>query len=93
MPFSRRGTVVKLRASLISREIDKDLLILDPQSGEFFALNDTATEIMRLISSGMQPAQIAEDLSKRYEVDCHEALKDVEEMLAILDSENLVERE
>lgn len=77
-------TVLRHPASLMVREIEGEMLLLDTASDRVHQLNATASLIWRLHHEGAAPPQIAEALSQDFEVDAGQALADVLETLARL---------
>lgn len=76
--------------SLMIREIDGELLVLDTRANQVHQLNRTAAIIWRMCNDGTQPETIACALSTEFAVDEQTALKDVVETLAQLRSKNLL---
>ncbi len=66
------------------RVVDGEAVILDIQSGEYFNLNETGTEILERAVAGMNKAQIAEELKELYQEQGEHIEADVEELLESL---------
>jgi hypothetical protein len=77
--------------SLIVREVDGELVVLDTQANRVHKLNRTAGAIWRRCGSAASPAEIARDLAEEFDVDPDIALQDVLVTLEQLRALNLLE--
>lgn len=62
---------LRLRRSekILFTQIDNDRVMVDPENGGYFGLNEVAGEIWDLLSQPRTPAEICVELQARYEVD------------------------
>ena len=58
------------------RQFDGDLVMVDLQGGEYFALDDVGARMWDLLNSGKSPAEIGRDLATEYEADEDKILGD-----------------
>ena len=65
--------------------------IFDPSSGETFAANHTAVELLRGLSAGLDDAALVEVLCQRYQVEPSEAQRDVADFLQLLATTRLAQ--
>lgn len=65
--------------SLLEREVDGEILLLDTESNLIHQLNKTASLIWRQYQEGASPGDIAEMLARDFEVEQHTARADVEQ--------------
>jgi Coenzyme PQQ synthesis protein D (PqqD) len=67
--------------SLMVRDVDGEILLLDTATDQVHQLNATASLIWRMHHEGAGPAHIAEALTHAFEVDLASAQADVSETL------------
>lgn len=72
------------RSSLMVREVDGEILLLDTATDQVHQLNATASLIWRMHQEGASPVETAESLSQAFEVEPAVALADVLQTLARL---------
>ena len=91
-PEGRRIVSIAIRRdeSVMVREIDGEILMLDTLSNQIHHLNRTASFIWRMCDLGNVPETIASALAAEFAVDEQTALKDVVETLSKLRSLNLL---
>lgn len=76
--------------SVMVREIEDDLIVLDVEADKVHQLNQTAKFIWQHCDEALTPEAIADRLAAQYDVDAAVALKDVREMMERLHALNLV---
>ena len=80
--FETRVTVAQ---HVHAREFDGDLILLDLEAGEYFALNAVALSMWNELMRGRTPQEVAETLSSVYDVAREDLTRDcvklVEELL------------
>jgi hypothetical protein len=88
--FSCAGRGLRKRdGTLMFREVDDELLLLDTESNRIHQLNRTARHIWQRCDS-VPPDTIAAELARYYDVCEEQALSDVVRMLETFRSLNLV---
>ena len=65
-------------------QVSESGFAFDPQTGSTFSLNHTALRVLGLLRAGKNPEQIVEAISREYEVDPADALRDVEDFIHTL---------
>jgi hypothetical protein len=85
-----RGTVVGRRDRVMSQQVEGDAVLLDIESGEYFALNDVGGLVWDLCDGSRSVADVAELISAEFEVDKSMALTDALELLESLAGVGLV---
>jgi Coenzyme PQQ synthesis protein D (PqqD) len=85
-----RGTVVGRRDRVMSQQVEGDAVLLDIESGEYFALNDVGGLVWDLCDGSRSVADVAELISAEFEVDKSTALTDALELLENLAGVGLV---
>ncbi|MEM6478545.1 MAG: PqqD family protein [Pseudomonadota bacterium] len=61
-------TLLRRNASLISTELDGDTVMMDVESGAYFALNGTAGVIWQALEDGATLEKLVSELNARFEV-------------------------
>ncbi len=79
--MSSLGDEGRLRADLMVREAEDELLVLDPRADQVHQLNRSAALIWRLHGEGASLEEIADRLAAQFEVSAERAKEDVEETL------------
>lgn len=78
---------MKLKEGFIVRKIVNDTVLMDAaDTGRLLRLNETAAEILSLLTEGYTKAEIVSEMTKRYEIDAQTAEKDVTATLENLKS-------
>jgi hypothetical protein len=85
-----RGTVVGRRDRVMSQQVEGDAVLLDIESGEYFALNDVGGLVWDLCDGSRSVADVADLISAEFEVDKSTALTDALELLESLAGVGLV---
>ncbi len=75
--------------SVIETDLEHELILLDPGSGEMFSLNDTGRRVWRALPADSTTA-LARELEAALEVDLETAERDVDALLAHLSAAGLV---
>jgi len=65
--------------------------LIDSSRDELHAFNETGNLIWELFMKGLNKTQIADRLSKIYEINDREAIKDIEEFIIELKNKGIVE--
>lgn len=81
--------MLKTKEEIIWRVVDDEALLLDTDSGYYFSMNDTATEIWCLLNEGKSIDDVATTISERYEIDSKSVRRDVQELIANLNKEQI----
>ncbi len=74
----------------MSQQVEGDAVLLDIESGEYFALNDVGGLVWDLCDGSRSVADVAELISTEFEVDQSTALNDALELLESLAGVGLV---
>lgn len=71
----------KRRNDLVLRDVEEELLLYDPQTGEVFLLNGTAASIFELCNGFHSPQAIANEILSILPADPAQVLADVHRIL------------
>jgi len=78
------------RDRVMVQQVEGSSVLLDIDSGEYFALNEVGGRVWELCDGSRSAASIAEAISAEYDVDATTALRDASELLAGLAGAGLV---
>jgi hypothetical protein len=81
---------MKVSDEIIWKAVDGQILLLNPVTGFYFSLNDTAADIWNLLVAGKSLGAIAALLSEKYEMPPDVVEVDIKELVASLQSEKLI---
>ena len=81
---------IKMSDSVEFKIIDDETIILEPESSNFFRLNDTGTEVWKLADGKMSIGEIARKITEMFEISKEEALKDVVSIVKELEKNKLI---
>ena len=84
-------TQYHLKADLLIQKVASEMVLLEPDSGNYFTLNPVAAKMVELLQDGNDLSQIAKLISDEYDVSESEALEDAEELMQQLVKEQLAE--
>jgi hypothetical protein len=71
--------------------IDGTAMLMDGRGERYLGLNEVATRIFELVGGGRDPAEVAQALGEEFDADPARLRGDVEEMIAKLAREGLIE--
>lgn len=69
---------------------DKHILLLEPETGLYFELNETSVVIFQSIANGMSKGEIVEKLTKDFVINHEKAAQDVDELINELLKHNII---
>ena len=72
---------IKFKKNLIHERLGDKIILLYPDSGKFYELNDSATFIFERIINGMGKKDILRSLTNQFECDETEAAKDFDKFI------------
>ena len=84
------GALPKRREGVASQVADGEAVLLDIESGEYFALNPVGSRIWELCDGTRSPAEIVSVICDEFEVAEDVATSDAHEILDELEKERLV---
>jgi hypothetical protein len=81
----------QIQKGLIIQKIDKETVIFDAEESVLYTLNETASEIFRLLKKGLKEKEIVlRKWVKKYEVKKERVEKDVEELVEELKKRKII---
>jgi hypothetical protein len=69
--------VLSVAPGVVSRESDGELVVVLPEQGRFFVLNDTGADVFQAVDGRRSLAEIAAALSERHDVPLGQTQADV----------------
>ena len=82
---------IKFKETLIHEKLGDKIILLYPDSGKFYELNDSATFIFEKIINGKGKKYIVMNLANEFECDETEAEKDFDKFIANIKEAGFVE--
>jgi hypothetical protein len=83
-------TMYQIQKGLIIQKLDKETVIFDAEESLLYTLNETASEIFRLLKKGLKQEEIVERMVKKYDVRKERVKKDVRELVEELRKRGIV---
>ena len=80
----------QIQKGLIIQKIDKETVIFDAEESVLYTLNETASEIFRLLKKGLSEEEIVERMVKKYDVRKERVEKDVREIIGKLEKRKIL---
>jgi hypothetical protein len=83
--------LVRRRADLLEAEVDGELVALHVDKGTCYGFNSTATKVWALIEQPKRLSELQDELLAEYDVDPETCRRQLNELLAELEADELVE--
>ncbi|MFC4700828.1 PqqD family protein [Glaciecola siphonariae] len=83
-------TRIKIGDNALMQKVSDEMVILDSQSGQYYTLNDMATEMLEHLQNGRSIEEVSALICKEYEVSKAEVNKDLTSMVNTLLEKQLV---
>lgn len=81
----------QLKSDLLLQKVADEMVLLEPESGEYFTLNSVGADMLELFQEGKSVTEIATQIASEYEVSAAQAEADLNELLAQLAAANLAD--
>jgi len=82
---------VARRPGVLSRELDGETILLDPDRGTYYALNEVGSRVWDLVAERPSVREILRHLEGEYAIDRASLARDVDRLLVRLADEGLIE--
>lgn len=93
-PPGPSGSVrVRRRAGILSRTVEGEAILLDPDSGTYYAANEVARRVWELAADAPTLEEIHRALLAEYDVDPETLRRDLTELVESLRAEELIDVE
>ncbi len=84
------GTVIALAGQVVGAELDGEFVMLDPDSGIYYGLNEVGTAVWRFLSSPRRLDEVVAHVCEGFDVTPERCRADVDRLLAELAARRLV---
>ena len=84
-------STLKIRPQVLLCEVDDEAVVLDPESGQYFGLDEIGSRVWSLLQSEGRLGKIEELLLREYEVPADRLHRDLAALIAELVRHGLVE--
>ncbi len=84
------GTVIALAGQVVGAELDGEFVMLDPDSGIYYGLNEIGTAVWRFLSSPRRLDEVVAHVCEGFDVTPERCRADVDRLLAELAARRLV---
>ena len=85
-----RDRIIRVGESVVCAELDDEAVLLNLESGIYYGLDSTGTQIWRLLAEGIGEDELVDRLADEFDADPEGLRRDVEEFLGILSSKGLL---
>lgn len=83
------NTSIIISSNALVQKVGDEMVILDAESGQYYALNEMATEMLEHLKAGLSIQATATQICDEYDVTTTEALEDITIMVTNLLEKNL----
>lgn len=87
----RPETAVRPRPEVLFRELGEEAVVLDPESGIYYGLNEVGTAAWKLLAGGARLGEVRTALLEIYEAPAERVWEDLLELIRGLEENRLVE--
>ena len=84
--------LIRHRPELIAAESGGEMIVLDPDRGEFVELSKTGACIWALLDNPMSIAMLCKAMADQFAIDADTCHRDVADFVAALDARGMIER-
>lgn len=88
--MSKRNDTFQIKAGVEFEDLDYESILLITEKGEFLSLNQTGTDIFRLIKKKWSYEIIRDSLLQKYECDEKIIMNDLDEFIEILKKNKVI---
>lgn len=82
----------KVNKTIEYNDTGEEIVILIPEKGDFFRLNNVGSEMFRMLKEGLSVEDITLKISEEYDKEESSIEKDVEEFLTQLADKNIINK-
>lgn len=81
----------QLKPDLLLQKVADEMVLLEPESGEYFTLNSVGADMLELMQQGKSAPEIAQHIATDYDVPTAQVQADLDELLKQLEEANLAD--
>jgi hypothetical protein len=82
-----------LKDGLLIQKVVDEMVILEPQTGDYFTLNNIGALMLEKLQAGLSSAQVADTISAEYDVSAQQVAQDLAELLSHLQQAGLAQQQ
>jgi RNase adaptor protein for sRNA GlmZ degradation len=82
-----------LKDGLLIQKVVDEMVILEPQTGDYFTLNNIGALMLEKLQAGLSSAQVADTISAEYDVSAQQVAQDLAELLSQLQQAGLAQQQ
>jgi hypothetical protein len=86
-----KNATFRAPASLVTRRVGTETMLLEGTTGRYFTLDDLATRVWQLLATGETPARVCDVLAPEFDVERSALERDVMDLVADLERRGLLE--
>lgn len=79
----------QLKPDLLLQKVADEMVLLEPESGEYFTLNSVGADMLELMQQGKSAAEITQQIVTDYDVSAEQVSSDLNELMVQLKDANL----
>ncbi|MBU3020906.1 PqqD family protein [Aestuariibacter sp. A3R04] len=81
----------KLKSDVLAQKVVDEMVILEPENGEYFTVNGVGSDMIALLEEGKSEDEVVAAMTEKFDVDADEVRADYRTLLEQLDEQGLVE--
>lgn len=85
-------TVYKLKDDVLAQKVVDEMVILEPENGEYFTVNGVGTEMISLLEEGKTEDEVVAAMMTLFDVSEADVRQDYQELIVQLKSQGLIEQ-
>ena len=82
-----------LKDGLLIQKVVDEMVILEPQTGDYFTLNSIGALMLEQLQAGLSAEQVAQIISDEYDVSAQQVAQDLAELLGNLEQAGLAQKQ
>ncbi|MEP7706664.1 PqqD family protein [Paraglaciecola sp. 25GB23A] len=82
-----------LKDGLLIQKVVDEMVILEPQTGDYFTLNSIGALMLEKLQAGSSSEQVAQIISDEYDVSAQQVAQDLAELLGNLEQAGLAQKQ
>jgi hypothetical protein len=90
-PARAGGARLRRRRAVLSTELERESILLDPESGTYYTLNEIGSRVWELAADRPTLDEVHDILLTEYEIDAETLRRDLETLLDRLEAEDLMD--
>ena len=84
------SSTIMAKESVLSTTIDGETVVLEPDRGQYYGLNDVGTYVWKLLEEPHTIGEICEKVTETYDVEYQRCKDDVTKMFLQMDEKGLI---